>query len=176
MSFRFRSSFILLVLGSSTLHAQTTQPDTSLPASALTANEKPLSLDTFVTTGTRFNGRLVPESPVPIDVISNADLTVGGYPELQRMLRARVPAFSVPNTVGAGAVDFANAPSLRGLGRGQLRERGVAILMATHDLFCAKEDATRVGIMRHGQLVCELSAAEISHTDLEKLYLETMRA
>jgi ABC-2 type transport system ATP-binding protein len=58
----------------------------------------------------------------------------------------------------------------------QMRERGVAILMATHDLFRAKEDATRVGIMRHGQLVRELTAAEISHTDLEKLYLETMRA
>jgi len=57
---------------------------------------------------------------------------------------------------------------------GQLRERGVAILMATHDLFRAKEDATRVGIMRHGSLVRELTAAEISHTDLEKLYLETM--
>ncbi len=59
---------------------------------------------------------------------------------------------------------------------GQLRDRGVAILMATHDLFRAKEDATRVGIMYRGKLVRELTAAEISHTDLEKLYLETMRA
>ena len=58
----------------------------------------------------------------------------------------------------------------------ELRERGVAILMATHDLFRAKEDATRVGIMRHGQLAHILTAAELSHTDLEKLYLETMRA
>jgi ABC-2 type transport system ATP-binding protein len=58
----------------------------------------------------------------------------------------------------------------------QLRERGVAILMATHDLFRAKEDATRVGIMRHGKLVRELTSAEISHADLEKLYLETMHA
>ena len=57
----------------------------------------------------------------------------------------------------------------------KLRERGVAILMATHDLFRAKEDATRVGLMRHGRLLRELTAAEISHTDLEKLYLETMR-
>jgi len=58
----------------------------------------------------------------------------------------------------------------------QLRERGVAILMATHDLFRAKEDATRVGIMRHGKLAHTLTAAELSHTGLEKLYLETMRA
>jgi ABC-2 type transport system ATP-binding protein len=58
----------------------------------------------------------------------------------------------------------------------KLRERGVAILMATHDLFRAKEDATRVGIMRHGKLAHILTAAELRHTDLEKLYLETMRA
>ena len=58
----------------------------------------------------------------------------------------------------------------------KLRERDVAILMATHDLFRAKEDATRVGIMRHGKLAHILTAAELRHTDLEKLYLETMRA
>jgi len=52
----------------------------------------------------------------------------------------------------------------------------VAILMATHDLFRAKQDATRVGIMRHGKLAHILSAAELRHTDLEKLYLETMAA
>jgi ABC-2 type transport system ATP-binding protein len=51
---------------------------------------------------------------------------------------------------------------------------GVAILIATHDLFRAKQDATRVGIMRHGRLVRELTASEVSHTDLEKLYVTTM--
>jgi ABC-2 type transport system ATP-binding protein len=56
----------------------------------------------------------------------------------------------------------------------QLRERGVAILMATHDLFRAKEDATRVGLMRHGKLAHELTGDEIRHINLEKLYLETM--
>ncbi len=58
----------------------------------------------------------------------------------------------------------------------KLRRQGVAILMATHDLFRAKEDATRVGIMRRGCLVRELSAEEVSSTDLERLYLETMRS
>ena len=54
--------------------------------------------------------------------------------------------------------------------------KGAAVLMATHDLFRAKEVATRVGIVRHGKLVHTLTAAELSHTDLEKLYLETMEA
>ena len=58
----------------------------------------------------------------------------------------------------------------------KLRERDVAILMATHDLFRAKEDATRVGIMRHGKLAHILTAAELRHTDLEKLYLTTIAA
>lgn len=58
---------------------------------------------------------------------------------------------------------------------GRLRERGAAVLMATHDLFRAKESGTRVGIMKHGKLVVEMQTAEIGHTDLERLYLEHMR-
>jgi ABC-2 type transport system ATP-binding protein len=52
---------------------------------------------------------------------------------------------------------------------------GVAVLMATHDLFRAKECGTRVGIMRHGRLVKTMSTDEIGHTDLERIYLEHMR-
>jgi ABC-2 type transport system ATP-binding protein len=51
---------------------------------------------------------------------------------------------------------------------------GVAVLMATHDLFRAKESGTRVGIMRHGKLRTVLNTSEIGHTDLEKIYLEHM--
>lgn len=58
---------------------------------------------------------------------------------------------------------------------GRLRERGAAVLMATHDLFRAKESGTRVGIMKHGKLVAELQTADIGHADLERLYLEHMR-
>ncbi len=57
---------------------------------------------------------------------------------------------------------------------GRLRDRGVAVLMATHDLFRAKETGTRVGIMRHGRLVREMSTDEIGHADLERVYLEHM--
>jgi ABC-2 type transport system ATP-binding protein len=56
----------------------------------------------------------------------------------------------------------------------QLRRDGAAILMATHDLFRAKETGTRIGIMRDGALVQELSADEVSHADLERIYLEHM--
>lgn len=56
-----------------------------------------------------------------------------------------------------------------------MRERGAAILMATHDLFRAKESGTRVGIMKHGRLVQTLSTSDIGHADLERLYLDHMK-
>lgn len=57
----------------------------------------------------------------------------------------------------------------------KLSKQGVAILMATHDLFRAKETGTRVGIMNHGRLVAEMTTEEIGHSDLEKIYLEHIR-
>jgi ABC-2 type transport system ATP-binding protein len=55
------------------------------------------------------------------------------------------------------------------------KDNGAAILMATHDLFHAKQTGTRVGIMKQGSLVATLNSEEISHTDLEELYLRHMR-
>ncbi len=57
----------------------------------------------------------------------------------------------------------------------RLSDEGVAILMATHDLFRAKDCGTRVGIMREGRLVASFSTREVSHSDLERLYLEQMQ-
>ena len=57
----------------------------------------------------------------------------------------------------------------------KLSAQGCAVLMATHDLFRAKESGTRVGIMKHGKLVAELSTDELGHADLERVYLENMR-
>jgi ABC-2 type transport system ATP-binding protein len=56
----------------------------------------------------------------------------------------------------------------------QLRAQGAAILMATHDLFRARETGTRIGIMREGVLVQEFSCAEVTHAELERLYIEHM--
>ncbi len=56
----------------------------------------------------------------------------------------------------------------------KLSDQGVATLMATHDLFRAKETGTDIGIMKSGKLVEQLSADDIDHSDLEKLYLAHM--
>lgn len=56
----------------------------------------------------------------------------------------------------------------------QLQNDGAAILMATHDLFRAKETGTRIGIMKSGVLVDELDTQQVSHADVERIYLEHM--
>ena len=55
------------------------------------------------------------------------------------------------------------------------RDRGVAVLTTTHDLFHAKQTGTRIGIMKRGNLIASLQGNEISHTDLEALYLQHMQ-
>jgi len=55
-----------------------------------------------------------------------------------------------------------------------LSARGVAILMATHDLFRAKESGSRVGIMKHGRLIETLDTKQLGHSDLEQIYLRHM--
>ncbi|WP_373519581.1 ABC transporter ATP-binding protein [Pricia sp.] len=56
----------------------------------------------------------------------------------------------------------------------KLKGKGVATLMATHDLFRAKEVATHIGIMKDGQLRQQFVTSDISLSQLEKTYLETM--
>lgn len=56
----------------------------------------------------------------------------------------------------------------------QLAGEGKSILMATHDIFNAVNVASYIGIMKQGQLVHTLKASEISASDLQKLYLQTI--
>ena len=55
-----------------------------------------------------------------------------------------------------------------------LRDEGVAVLMATHDLFRSREIASRIGIMKRGELVDQFKASDVSHNDLERIYLQHM--
>lgn len=56
----------------------------------------------------------------------------------------------------------------------QLKEQGIAVLMATHDLFRAKDTGTHIGIMRSGKLVEHFQTTDITFHDLEKLYINHM--
>lgn len=55
-------------------------------------------------------------------------------------------------------------------------ERGIAVLMATHDLFRVKDVAHRLGILRAGRLVEERDAASLGPVELEQLYLQRLAA
>ncbi len=56
----------------------------------------------------------------------------------------------------------------------KLKQKGVAILMATHDIFRAKEVATHIAIMKAGSLKHTFEADQISLSELEEVYLKTM--
>lgn len=56
----------------------------------------------------------------------------------------------------------------------ELKKRGVAVLMATHDLFRAREVADRIGIMKGGIMMDVIQASSVSAEQLEVLYLEHM--
>ncbi|MDQ1089787.1 ABC transporter ATP-binding protein [Siphonobacter sp. SORGH_AS_1065] len=55
-----------------------------------------------------------------------------------------------------------------------LASKGTAILMTTHDIFRAKEVASRIGIMKEGVLQSIINADTISANELESLYLKTV--
>jgi ABC-2 type transport system ATP-binding protein len=55
------------------------------------------------------------------------------------------------------------------------RDNGVAVLTTTHDLFHAKQTGTRIGIMKRGRLVADMTSDTLSHSDLEALYLQHMQ-
>lgn len=53
---------------------------------------------------------------------------------------------------------------------------GLAVLMATHDVFRAKDCAARVGILKRGRLIELRATAGMSGAELERLYLDHMQA
>ncbi|WMO13187.1 ABC transporter ATP-binding protein [Pseudoalteromonas piscicida] len=56
-----------------------------------------------------------------------------------------------------------------------LAKQGVAILMATHDLYRAQEDAHRVAIINQGQLVDTLVYEQLQEVQLESVYLKHIK-
>ena len=55
-----------------------------------------------------------------------------------------------------------------------LRDEGRAVLMATHDVFRAKEVGTRIGIMKAGKLINNLDASALDAGEIERIYLAHM--
>ena len=56
----------------------------------------------------------------------------------------------------------------------KMKDNGVAVLMATHDLFRAKQVSTHIGIMRSGVLENYSKSSDFSLKELELIYLDIM--
>ena len=56
-----------------------------------------------------------------------------------------------------------------------LGQQQTTVLMATHDLYRAKDIATNIGIMRQGQLVESVKPGDVSHSELEAIALRNMQ-
>ncbi|MGY8524569.1 ABC transporter ATP-binding protein [Paracidovorax citrulli] len=54
-------------------------------------------------------------------------------------------------------------------------DAGMSVLMATHDLFNARQVADRIGILREGRLVAQFDAATLDQAQLERTYLQWVR-
>lgn len=57
----------------------------------------------------------------------------------------------------------------------RMRERGVGVLMTTHDLFRAHDVGDRIVIMKRGHMVASAATRDLTLGTLESLYLEQIR-
>ena len=57
----------------------------------------------------------------------------------------------------------------------RLAAEGASVLMASHDIFRVRETCNRIGILKHGVLVKEMNASDVTANELEEIYLNYMQ-
>lgn len=104
--------FIDNVLLSAAVTAAIAAPGTAFAeGTAVNAEENPA----IIVTGTRRVDRTAVESSVPIDVFTGENLTRQGTSDMNALLQAIVPSFSVPQAAISTGSSFVRPPNLRGL-------------------------------------------------------------
>jgi iron complex outermembrane recepter protein len=83
-------------------------------------DEDLVGLSEVVVVGTRRSERTVTESPVPIDVISAAEMRQTGVTETNQLLQLSVPSFNFPRPSIADGSDHVRPATMRGLGPDQV--------------------------------------------------------
>ena len=73
------------------------------------------ALEGVIVTGVRGVRRTVTDSPVPVDVISDAQLTATGKVGLKEVLNTLIPSFNLPGINGGGTSWTVRAITMRGL-------------------------------------------------------------
>ncbi|MBA3341415.1 MAG: TonB-dependent receptor [Gemmatimonadaceae bacterium] len=79
----------------------------------------PIGLDQVVVTGTRAADRTVLEAPVPIDVLSAADIRETGRTEMSQVIQMLAPSINFPRPSVNDGTDHIRPATLRGLGPDQ---------------------------------------------------------
>jgi iron complex outermembrane receptor protein len=118
----------LLIIGGSsvsvlvgpTLSGQTVAPSSPAAAAPAEPAAEVVEMQAFVSIGSRFAERTATESMVPIDIVSAAELTAGGYTETSQMLQSLVPSFNFPRATIGDGTDHIRPATLRGLAPDQV--------------------------------------------------------
>jgi iron complex outermembrane receptor protein len=84
-------------------------------ASHARAQEATSEVDEVVVTGTRLANRTVTNSPVPIDVLTQEELTRSGHSGTARVLQTLIPSFNYPTPTTPDGNTHVRSASLRGL-------------------------------------------------------------
>ena len=79
----------------------------------------PIGLDQIVVTGTRATDRTVLEAPVPIDVLSTAEIVATGKSETMQVIQMLAPSINFPRPSVNDGTDHIRPATLRGLGPDQ---------------------------------------------------------
>ena len=104
-AFALATSSLALIAAAAPAAAQDAAP----PADTPPASEQ------IVITGSRAASRTVDNSPVPVDVISQAALSTSGTGEVNRILNKLVPSFNFPQPAITDGTDAVRPATLRGL-------------------------------------------------------------
>lgn len=91
-------------------------------ASVAAAADDPQTLEQIIVTGTHAKDRTVLDSPVPVDVLTAADLRSAGAVngELGAALATLLPSFNFPRQSNSGGSDHVRAAQLRGMSPDQV--------------------------------------------------------
>jgi len=85
-----------------------------------TLNRGTQTLDASVVTGTRVSDRTVANAPVPVDVLTSAEIKQTGATETNQILQMLAPSFNFPRPTISDGTDHIRPATLRGLGPDQV--------------------------------------------------------
>jgi iron complex outermembrane receptor protein len=115
---RLAAAFVIVRLAYPAAFAQTPIPPSGAGhgATAPVSAGGVVTMDQYVTLGSRFNDRTVTDSPVPVDLISGEDLHQGGgYTDLTQLLATVDPGIDFPHPTNQDGYDSARAAAFGGL-------------------------------------------------------------